>query len=965
MPRHFGFTALDSVDVISPVVNSEVDRAAIVVRGARQNNLQDIDVAFPRGRLSVVTGVSGSGKSSLALDTVYAEGQRRYVASLSTYAQQFLDRLPRPDVDAIEGLPPAIAIEQKNQILNRRSTVGTATEVYDFLRLLFARVGVAHCPECDVPVRSWTPTAAAESLAGRGQEAGWYVTFALPVSGALTHEVLVDNLRSLGFIRLLAAGQERHLDELDPGEDLTRRTPLFVVVDRVRLGSTAKARITEAIERAYEEGEGEAVLFRRGDAAPGSGVRFSRHRCCPDCGRTLPEPRPNLFSFNSPYGACPECNGFGWLLEYDPARIVPEPGRSLADGALDPWTKPRYGKRRERLRRFVRETGIPWGEPWESLPEKARTVLLRGGRQGGESFEGVLPFLRRLESKKYKAYIRFFLRSYQSYRLCPACDGSRLRAEAAAVRVAGEALPTVAGWTLGALQRWIEGLDPEIGDAAVGAPILRELERRIAILLKVGLDYVTLDRLTRTLSGGEAQRIAIANALGSALTDGLYVLDEPTIGLHARDTRRLLDLLRELGGRGNTVLVVEHDLEVVREADRVFELGPGSGADGGRLVFEGPPEALEKAATATGRWLSSAAEMPPRKRRTLDGPWLGVRRARAHNLREIDVEIPLHAVTAVTGVSGSGKSSLVLDVIHRTLAGATSEESRDDALKGPTCERILNAEWVSEVALVDASPIGKTPRSNPVTYVHAFDPIRRLFAASPGARRRGLDPSHFSFNTAAGRCPVCRGDGHERIEMVFLPDVFVRCEACGGRRYRSEVREVRWRGRSIDEVLEMTADEALSFFAGEPKVGRGLRVLQKIGLGYVALGQPATTLSGGESQRLKLARELARGPRSRRRGGRGILYLLDEPTNGLHNDDIRHLARVLDELVARGHTVIVIEHHLELVARADWIVDLGPEGGPGGGRVVVAGSPEEVAGCEASHTGRALAGRHEREAVPA
>ncbi len=953
--------------MISSALKSEADRAAIVVRGARQNNLQDIDVAFPRGRLSVITGVSGSGKSSLALDTIYAEGQRRYVASLSTYAQQFLDRLPRPDVDAIDGLPPAIAIEQKNQTLNRRSTVGTATEVYDFLRLLYARVGVAHCPECDVLIRSWTPTAAAETLAAAGEQTDWLVTFALPVSEALTHEVLVENLRSLGFIRLLAAGEERHLEELGPGEDLTTRTPLFVVVDRIRVGRTASARITEAIERAYEEGEGEAVLFRRGDTASGSGVRFSRHGRCGECGHLLPELRPNLFSFNSPYGACAECNGFGWLLEYDPARIVPDPGRSLAEGALDPWTKPRYGRQRERTRRFVRETGIPWREPWEGLSETVRTVLLHGGRFEGEAFEGALPFLRRLESKKYKAYIRFFLRSYQSYRLCPACRGTRLRGEAAAVRVAGEALPTVTGWTLDALHRWIEGLDPGLGPEAVGAPIVRELGRRTAILLKVGLDYLTLDRLTRTLSGGEAQRIAIANALGSALTDGLYVLDEPTIGLHARDTRRLLDLLRELGLRGNTVLVVEHDLEVIGEADRVVELGPGSGAAGGRVVFDGTPEAMEKAATATGRWLRSEAEMPRRRPRSLEGPWLEVRNARAHNLRGIDVEIPLQALTAVTGVSGSGKSSLVRDVIQRTLTdGGLATEPRDEALSGATCDRIVNAEWVTEVVSVDASPIGKSPRSNPVTYVQAFDPIRRLFAASPAARRRGLEPAHFSFNTAAGRCPVCRGDGHERIELVFLPDVFVRCEACGGRRYRSEVREVRWRGRSIDEVLAMTVDEALSFFAGEPGVGRGLRVLQAVGLGYLTLGQPATTLSGGESQRLKLARELARRPRSRgRRGGRGVLYLLDEPTNGLHNDDVRHLARVLDELVARGHTVIVIEHHLDLIARADWIVDLGPDGGPRGGRVVVAGSPDDVAGCEMSHTGRALATRLEQEAVPA
>ncbi|MGH7359121.1 MAG: excinuclease ABC subunit UvrA, partial [Candidatus Rokuibacteriota bacterium] len=560
--------------------------------------------------------------------------------------------------------------------------------------------------------------------------------------------------------------------------------------------------------------------------------------------------------------------------------------------------------------------------------------------------------------------------SYQTYRLCPGCGGARLRPEAGAVRVAGETLPSLAGRTLGELHDWVRALPSDIGPEEVVSPILREARRRLAVLVEVGLDYVTLDRLTRTLSGGEAQRIAIANALGSALSDGLYVLDEPTVGLHARDTRRLLDLLRELGQRGNTVLVVEHDLSVIREADRVIELGPGSGREGGRVVYAGSPEGLAAAGTRTGRWLSGESEMPPRKRRGLDGPWLGIRGARAHNLRNVDIEIPLHALTAVTGVSGSGKSSLVHDVLHRTLTGCGFEaEGRDDALSGPTCDAIRNAERVAGVVNVDASPIGKSPRSNPVTYVQAFDPIRGLLASTPAARRRGMGPGHFSFNTAAGRCPVCRGDGHQRIEMVFLPDVFVGCEACGGRRYRDDVREVKWRGRSIDQILEMTVDEALVFFAGEPRVGRGLRVLQAVGLGYLSLGQPATTLSGGESQRLKLARELARRPGSRGRGGRGILYLLDEPTNGLHDDDIRCLVRVLDELIARGHTVVVVEHHLDFVARADWVIDLGPEGGPAGGRVVAAGRPAEVADPAGSHTGRALAGllaeRLAEEVVPA
>jgi excinuclease ABC subunit A len=933
---------------------------AIAVRGARQNNLRGIDVDFPRRRLSVITGVSGSGKSSLALDTVYAEGQRRYVASLSTYAQQFLERLPRPDVDSIEGLPPAIAIEQANPTMNRRSTVGTATEVYDFLRLLYARAGSVVCPECRTPVRPLTPSAVAAALAAE-RGAGLYVTFALPLSAALTHEVLVENLRALGFVRLLADGREVHLDDA-PGVDLTRMTPLFVIVDRVAAG-TPPARIAESVERAYAEGEGEAVVFERGETRPEQGRRFSRHFRCDGCGRSFPRPRPTLFSFNNPFGACPSCGGFGNLLEFDPALIVPDAAKSLKEGAIDPWSKPRYERRRVGLRRLAREAGIPWGSPWAELPEEARRVLVHGGRYRGEPFEGAIPFLESLTRKKYKAYVRFFLRRYQSYRECPDCFGSRLRREATWVEIGGRAITELVAMPLPELAAWLRDLDPDAAPAEILEPIRRELQRRVELLLDVGLDYLSLDRLTRSLSGGEAQRIGIANALASPLTDGVYVLDEPTVGLHARDTGRVVGLLRELTERGNTVLVVEHDLEVVRAADRVVELGPGSGAEGGRVVFSGTPEELASADTRTGAWLRGEASLPERKRREPAGPWLAVRGARAHNLQGVDVEIPLRAMTAVTGVSGSGKSTLVHDVLYRGLAARMGEPAAREHLGEEIGEHdeITGVEWLAGLALVDQSPIGRTPRSNPVTYVKAFDPIRKLFADSPAARRRGFGAGHFSFNTEVGRCPECKGDGHQRIEMHFLPDVFVTCDACRGRRFRREVLEVTWRGRSIAGVLALTVDEAIRFLEGEPAAARCLRVLHSVGLGYLALGQPATTLSGGESQRLKIARELARAPSAARRGrtARGTLYLLDEPTTGLHGDDMRALVRVLDELVARGNTVVIVEHQLDVIERADWIVDLGPEGGAGGGEIVVAGPPERIAEEERSHTGRALAARAE------
>jgi excinuclease ABC subunit A len=924
----------------------------VVLRNARQHNLKGITVTLPRRALTVVTGPSGSGKSSLAFDTLYAEGQRRYIESLSTYAKQFLERMPKPLVDDLEGLSPSVAIEQRNPTTSSRSTVGTATEIYDYLRLLWARVGTPYCRRCGAVVKADTVEEAVDEITREGQrETGNVViAFPLPHSAQRPDVDIAAQLRAAGFVRAQLDGSVTRLDQPDAERAVREAAEVLVLVDRVTPADANRGRLADAVATAFNEGEGVALALVNGHRR-----RFSAHPACSACGAPAPALGPTLFSFNNPRGACPTCNGFGAVLEYDESLIVPDPRRSLGLGALDPWTKPRYEGRRRLLRETARTRGIPFDRPWNELPADQREFLLR--TQSGR-YVGVFPFLERLEGKRYKQYIRVFLRQYQLARTCPACGGARLKPDALAVRVAGRTIAEVAALTARELACWVAELDLPPFPRAVAAHVLDELRARLSFVNDVGLGYLTLDRQTRTLSGGEAQRIALANALGSHLVDTLYVLDEPTIGLHPADTDRLLTLLRRLACAGNTVVMVEHDPAAIAAADYMVELGPGCGERGGHLVYQGPAAAVREAGTLTGQYLAGEKRIgvPSARRPALR--WLTVRGARLHNLKEVDARIPLATMTVVTGVSGSGKSTLVHDVLYRQLeARLRGGHSAKQHLGEPvgTVQALEGWEGLSNVVLVDQAPIGRTPRSNPITYVKAFDELRALFAAQPLARSRRYAPHTFSFNVPGGRCEGCQGAGAVLVEMVFLADVFVPCEQCGGTRFQREVLDVKIAGASIHDVLSWTVDQALDRFRRQPRLAKALWQLQQVGLGYLRLGQPATTLSGGEAQRLKIGRELIVGGGARRgRSGRK-LYILDEPTTGLHLDDVRNLCRVLDRLVDAGHTVLVIEHHLGVIKRADWVVDLGPGAGADGGRVVAMGTPEEVARTPGSLTGRYLA----------
>ncbi len=968
----------------------------ILIRGARTHNLKNIDCAIPNGKLTVVSGVSGSGKSSLAFDTIYAEGQRRYVESLSAYARQFLERIEKPDVDLIDGLSPAIAIRQKNSTRNPRSTVATATEIYDYMRLLWARCGVVHCTVCDGIVRRDTVDEIAAAVLALGKGTRLHALFPVqplaaapaqpaeapkpkrtarksaagaPAGPNALSDALRDrlfDLRKRGFNRLY---QDERVFEFSTPEsllDIDFSLPVFVLVDRISVSAENRARIVDAAEIGYRE-SGE-ILFEIVPREPEPGpsprerLRFSAAFECKTCHRQYREPEPSLFSFNNPYGACPRCQGFGNTIDFDLDLIIPDKSKTLDEGAIDPWNRPKYRNYLGELRRAARQHAIPLDVPWWDLTPDQQAFVLDG--HGG--FPGVHGFFELLERKKYKLHVRVMLSKYRGYALCPECKGQRLRAEARAVRIAEPScarnICEAAALTIGAAAKFFIDLKLSPMQEEIAGSVLQEIRQRLQFLDEVGLDYLTLDRLASTLSGGESQRIQLATSLGSRLVGALYVLDEPSIGLHPRDTSRLIRILDELRELGNTILVVEHDPDVLRSADYLLDLGPGAGEFGGRVLAAGSvDEVCQNPASITGRYLSGQLTIPVPVRRHTPGcskDWLRLRGAHVHNLKGIDVDIPLNLLVCITGVSGSGKSTLVHEVLYKAVAHHLGRTEGGD----PTgvYKDIKGVERLNDIVLVDQTPIGRTPRSNPVTYIKAFDAIRELFAAQPEAQRRGYTAGHFSFNVSGGRCDVCEGDGTVTVEMQFLADVELPCEECNGTRYKASTLEIHYRNRSIHDVLQMTVREALRFFTGHPKIVDKLAVLDEIGLGYVRLGQSATTLSGGEAQRVKLAAHLASTRSESRstdgkRGGSRVLYILDEPTTGLHFDDVGKLLMAFRKLIDSGGSLVVIEHNLDVIKSADWVIDLGPEGGAQGGAVVDAGPPEAIASNEISHTGQWLA----------
>ena len=972
-------------------------RGQIVVRGARTHNLKNVDLTLQTRTLIVMTGVSGSGKSSLAFDTIYAEGQRRYVESLSAYARQFLERMEKPDVDSIEGICPAIAIRQKNSIRNPRSTVGTTTEIHDYLRLLYARVGRTFCRSCGREVIRETAEVVAARLGALPDGTRLLIGFEMPVITAPplaaapetdeeeiaeepaddavaaaqpTLPDLVDPfaealaaLRRKGFGRLLVDGTAVSLDDVDPAA-LRDRGTLQVIVDRIKLDGDMRTRLTDSIETAYSEGGGAAFAIElRSDG--NQTHEFSERFECRPCGIQYEIPQPRLFSFNNPFGACPVCHGFGNVIELDMDLVVPDPSKSIQQNAIEPWSKPHYRAQLVELKRAAKARGIRTEVPWAKLTDEEKRFVVEGDESpaagtererveaarrgaGGPAvkFEGIKGFFRWLEKKKYKVHVRVFLSRYRGYLTCPDCAGARLRREARDVRVGDRTIDTVSALTVRQADAFFAALELSEKDAAIADKVLAEIRRRLGFLRDVGLDYLTLDRLSSTLSGGESQRINLATSLGSALVDTLYVLDEPSIGLHSRDNERLIAILRKLRDQGNTVLVVEHDADMIKVADTVVDMGLGAGEQGGRVIYTGTLEGLmNEPRSLTAKYMRDELAIPlPAVRRKPTAQKIRIFGASEHNLKDVDVEIPLGVLTCVTGVSGSGKSTLVHEVIYAALKRAKGDWDR----RVGTHAKLEGAELVSDVVLVDQNPIGRTPRSNPVTYLKAFDPIRELLASTKDARARGLTASHFSFNVPGGRCEACEGEGEVKVEMQFLADVFVPCDQCEGKRFKPQVLEVKYRGRGVDQVLDMTVREALTFFNGSPKVLRRLQVLDEIGLGYLRLGQPATTLSGGEAQRIKIAAHLSSNTGDR------ILYILDEPTTGLHFDDIAKLLAAFKKLLAAGHSLLVIEHNLDVVKTADWLIDLGPEGGEEGGEIVAVGTPEQLALVDASHTGRYL-----------
>ena len=929
----------------------------IVIRGAREHNLQNLTLRLPRQSLIVITGVSGSGKSSLAFDTLYAEGQRRYVESLSAYARQFLGQMEKPDVDAIEGLSPAIAIEQRSAGSNPRSTVATITEIYDYLRLLFARLGIQHCPKCDTRMERQSVDEIVDLLLER--HAGAKVSLLAPLVRGRKGEYKkeLETASKQGYLRARIDGAWIELDD-PPKLARTKRHDIDIVVDRLTVDKATRARLAESLEAALKLGAGLTTVAREGE----NDLSFSQGAACPKCGTSVDVPEPRSFSFNSPYGACRECDGLGTRLEVDPTRVVPDSTKSLEQGAVVTWADATSTWTGGTLKALARKFEFSLKTPWNKLPARIQKLLLYGSGEEevrfefrmkkGSSFihksrfEGVIPNLERRFRQSPSESVRRWISSLQHSTPCPGCGGKRLKPESLAVRIAGKSIADWAAFSVEVARRDAAKLSFDGTQATIARPIMKELTSRLGFLEDVGLGYLTLDRTAGTLAGGEAQRIRLATQIGSQLTGVLYILDEPSIGLHHRDNERLLRTLLKLRDLGNTVVVVEHDRDTMEAADWLVDLGPGAGRHGGRLVAHGRPSDVKKNADSlTARYLNDERTVPvPEKRRPGNGKALEVVGASAHNLRGVDVRFPLGSFVCVTGVSGSGKSTLVNDILlaalDRRLGGSGPLPGKHRSIEG--------AEHVDKVVAIDQSPIGRTPRSNPATYTGTFGFIRDLFAKLPEAKVRGYGPGRFSFNVKGGRCEECQGDGLKKIEMHFLPDVFVKCDLCQGRRYNRETLEVKFKGRSIADVLEMTVEEGLEFLAAIPPIRRKLETLRGVGLGYIHLGQSATTLSGGEAQRVKLATELSRVATGR------TLYILDEPTTGLHFEDVRVLLEVLQALVERGNTVVVIEHQLDVIKCADWLIDLGPEGGERGGTVVAAGTPEAVARARGSFTGEAL-----------
>ncbi len=951
----------------------------ICVRGARVHNLKNIDFVIPHNAITVVTGVSGSGKSSLAFDTIYAEGQRRYIESLSSYARQFLERIEKPDVDEVTGIAPAIAIKQKNATRNPRSTVATATEIYDYLRLLFARVGNTYCTKCGEEVRKDTVDEIAGRVLARPAGQRFYILyplrFAAPHADAAQSKrrarlakpakpsgeavkLALTELQKRGFNRLYQSGTIYEFSSPETLLDADFGKPIYVMVDRLAIAPEMRARLVDSIELCYREGHGEAILEFLSQTAPveaGSSPASAQHAEperlllnerfeCKQCAIAYQNPEPPLFSFNSPTGACPRCQGFGNTLDFDIDLVIPDKSKTLNEGAVQPWTKPRYRGMQQELRKFARARGLPLDVPYFQLSTQHKEMLTEGDATA--KFPGIKGFFLWLERKRYKMHVRVFLSRFRGYALCPDCRGTRLRVEARAVRIEGKPITDVCQMTVTAAREFFSALHLSKEQSEIAQKILDELHQRLRYLDEVGLEYLTLDRLTTSLSGGEAQRIQLASSLGSHLVGTLYVLDEPSIGLHPRDTHRLIEILRSLRDQGNTILVVEHDPETIAAADHVLDLGPGAGELGGRIVFAGTRAELNgNTKSLTARYLSGELRIPvPGQRRKPKGKFLRIAGARVHNLKSIELMIPLGVMVAITGVSGSGKSTLVYDVLFKAL-----EAKRMGGNIKTLCDRMEGDAQIQEVVLVDQSPIGRTPRSNPATYMKAFDAVREAFASTPEAQKRGYAAGHFSFNIPGGRCEACQGDGTVTVEMQFLADVELVCEECRGTRFKSGVLEVRYREKNVHEALQLTVREALAFFSGVPKVTAKLKILDEVGLGYLRLGQSATTLSGGEAQRLKLAAHLTR------QANEGVLYILDEPTTGLHFDDIQKLLAAFRKLLDGGASLLVIEHNMDVIKSADWMIDLGPEGGERGGQVVATGTPEQVARNPQSHTGKFLA----------